>query len=431
MDDEPERVECPVPAAHHRLQEAHDFWHAAQQHYDEPDRFRTNLNALIQALRNVTFVLQKQKHDISDFDTWYSRWQERFKADPLMKWIVTARNIIVKVGDLQLHSTATMRLVASFLDPETRTVTEEMPPESTPADYAERLGGMQLAPQFLREGNICIERRWVADDLPDHELLEVCAHAYGELSQLLDDLHDRIGVAYATVVEVDDGVYVEVPGTNHSSGRLPCMIAASTDRTTCYRVEDGALTTGGRHFSIVPDPQVARKSAKRYGIAEPMDPPEHLVDLAGAFMSIAKRMMAKDKNHGTFVFFYRGVAQVHAEAVYVRDQADKYLTSRHLADLVRRIEADGVLMVGDMWHAPLVSDGEGGFIRPGQSDKRGEALLVHVENAHGDRRTLVCPYRRRLGRIIFEDVREEPQTDYMFIEPIRRVWQDWQSPPET
>jgi hypothetical protein len=73
--------------------------------------FRANLNALIQALRNVTFILQSEKHSFDDFDDWYKPWQERLKADPVCRWVVGARNMIVKQGELETHSTAVVRLV--------------------------------------------------------------------------------------------------------------------------------------------------------------------------------------------------------------------------------------------------------------------------------------------------------------------------------
>ena len=62
-----EDVVCPIPAAHRRLKEAHLLWHQTLDKYQEPDAFRANLNATIQALRNVTFALQAEKHSIPDF----------------------------------------------------------------------------------------------------------------------------------------------------------------------------------------------------------------------------------------------------------------------------------------------------------------------------------------------------------------------------
>lgn len=60
---------CPVPDAHRRLDAAHRLWHQAEASYAEPDGFTANLNACIQALRSVTWVLQKGKRSIPDFDS--------------------------------------------------------------------------------------------------------------------------------------------------------------------------------------------------------------------------------------------------------------------------------------------------------------------------------------------------------------------------
>ena len=46
---------------HRRLEEVHSWWHGCEAHYGDPDAFRHHLNALIQALRNVTFALQAEK----------------------------------------------------------------------------------------------------------------------------------------------------------------------------------------------------------------------------------------------------------------------------------------------------------------------------------------------------------------------------------
>ena len=66
---------CPVPSAHRRLMDCHVHWHAAADAYMEPESFRLNLNALIQSLRNVTFLLQSQKRDRKYSEVlWQGRW---------------------------------------------------------------------------------------------------------------------------------------------------------------------------------------------------------------------------------------------------------------------------------------------------------------------------------------------------------------------
>src|SRR5690348_4069143 len=108
---------CPITDTHTRLRQAHTLWHQAQRDYGSPDDFCTNLNATIQALRTVTFILQKEHRAIPDFEPWYAEWQERMKSDPLMKWLVTARNRIEKQGDLKTHSSALVSVLASWDEP--------------------------------------------------------------------------------------------------------------------------------------------------------------------------------------------------------------------------------------------------------------------------------------------------------------------------
>ena len=80
---------CPLPNAHRRLSECHRLWHHAAETYDDPEGFRTQLNALLQALRNVTFVLQKEKRSIPEFDAWY---------EPLRDGMITASASFSTVG---------------------------------------------------------------------------------------------------------------------------------------------------------------------------------------------------------------------------------------------------------------------------------------------------------------------------------------------
>jgi predicted YcjX-like family ATPase len=49
-----------------RLDDAHNLWHQAEVGYFDPNSFRIALNACIQALRSVTFVLQKTKGALQD-----------------------------------------------------------------------------------------------------------------------------------------------------------------------------------------------------------------------------------------------------------------------------------------------------------------------------------------------------------------------------
>jgi len=91
--------------ARNRLNEASSFLKKAAESYQDKNEFIINTNACIQALRNVTWVLQSQKKDIPNFENWYNNdWQQSLIKDLIMKWLVESRNKIVKSSDLEAFS---------------------------------------------------------------------------------------------------------------------------------------------------------------------------------------------------------------------------------------------------------------------------------------------------------------------------------------
>jgi hypothetical protein len=76
---------CPLAAVDRRLEDVHQQWHQAEQAYFEPEQFRIAIQTAIQTLRTVTFILQSNKRQIPDFETWYETWRQRLAADPLMR----------------------------------------------------------------------------------------------------------------------------------------------------------------------------------------------------------------------------------------------------------------------------------------------------------------------------------------------------------
>src|SRR5438067_1234385 len=102
----PRASSCILASVHSRLQEAHRHWHHALHNYADPNAFRSYLNSCIQSLRNVTFVLQQKKASIGNFSDFYEPWQAQLRSDPVLKWVVEARNRVVKQGDLETKSVA-------------------------------------------------------------------------------------------------------------------------------------------------------------------------------------------------------------------------------------------------------------------------------------------------------------------------------------
>ena len=107
---------CPIFTTERRLDDCFQLWIATKEKYFDSVQFRVYLNSLIQALRNVTWILQSSKSIFLNFDPWYKQWQDKMRADSILKWLVDARNTIVKKGDLETYSKVKVSIVKSWFD---------------------------------------------------------------------------------------------------------------------------------------------------------------------------------------------------------------------------------------------------------------------------------------------------------------------------
>jgi hypothetical protein len=186
---------CPIPKTHRRLAEAHLLWHQSLDQYHNPEAFRANLNSTIQALRNITWVLQSEKRMIPDFDNWYASWQEKLRSSPLCRWLIDARNTVVKQGELNTHSTALVKLL-TWRDE--KLMESEFPPEIPSSlifrnpSVVELINKAGLPPADRKGAVIEVERRWSASDLNGREILDALAEIYGILSELVLDAHVKV-----------------------------------------------------------------------------------------------------------------------------------------------------------------------------------------------------------------------------------------------
>ncbi|MFG1997776.1 hypothetical protein ACGFNU_01360 [Spirillospora sp. NPDC048911] len=426
------------------MEEAHRWWHGCLTDYDDPEGFRANLNACIQALRNVTWVLQKEKSRIPAFDQWYPAWQEKMKDDEVMRWVVKSRNRIVKMSDLELKSVAIARLIVTYFDTAPNNKEEgerkqsivdkkiSMPPRSTLRDYAERIKSLRIPPSVMEDAVLSMERRWVDRALPTWELLNGLAHAYGVLSGLMDEVHMRLGVEHGIFMRTPDGA-VRLEDKEYANGRLPCMITTEYSRTTSYRIKDGSITGGGLSFPMGKPPEnFTARAVRKYRMDELerlQGQPESIMDYVPLYAEIGKKILKKDKHHGWFIFYFRGLTPCGAEVLAARDRGDKMLLAKKIADSVAVNEFDGVIITGEMWVAPMSHGPDGEIIPPAQSSDRTEGLIVYAENSGGEVRDLLIPFTRRFGRIIYEDSIEQvnvvPEARYNFLIPVRAIWDKW------
>jgi hypothetical protein len=437
---------CPTPTAHKRVEEVHRFWHECAAGYQDPEEFRVKLNACIQAARNVTFAIQKEGNLIPGFGEWYSTWQEKMRSDPVMKWLHEARRRIVHEGDLETKSQAIVRLQIGYPDaarevaeglpqPFRKGVKEDSPqfdasPMATLDEILAEIDSVALPARIRRESTISIERRWVDSELPDMELLDVLAYAYGFLNQIIYSAHKRAGIDHGLMINVE-GEGVPAPELQAEGGRLPCMVTSRAMRTVNFHLDKGTLATGGKMWSIKSDSDQEERIARKYGlhnVVQAETEPTSLVDLLPMYINIARIIAHTGEEHGWFTFFFRGMTPVGREALLARDAADKRNLAQRIAEIVAINRIDGIIEVGEVWQAPATPDSDGAFIRPAEHQERTEAILIWIETASGLKSAVTIPIKRRKHRKpIVGDATEinVETTTNNFLDPVRQVWATW------
>ena len=341
--------ECPLAAVDQRLEDLHRLWHQAADPYFDPDGFRVAIQAAIQNVRTVTFILQKNKAGVPDFDRWYGGWQQKLGADPLMVWMRDARNTIEKQGDLEAHSFVRAEIVASYLDNGPRV---QVPAKlwDGPLQLVKSIPAGAVGDHPRKDGIVRIQRRWIESTLPDYELVEAVAVAYGRLSTLVDDAHHQLGLQASAAAPREPGN--DCPN-DERDGRLPCMIGHADARTL-----DVWLATGAPVEFEVVKPKIDLRDGSelitRYAVrpTEIFGESDVAEDRLRSLFATARKMFEKDGHHITVAFLLRDGKPVEIRELRPAQHGHKYLMMRELAHEVVRLGADAVILLGETWLAP-------------------------------------------------------------------------------
>lgn len=408
---------CPIPDAHRRLMDCHAHWHAALDEYMDPDGFRVHLNSLVQALRNVTWLLQKQKASLPDFAEWYPKWQNSVKDDPVMKWVIKARNRIVKEADLELNSTARLVVALDWVHGGEKVFT--VPPRWTPRDIAQMMVRKGVPPGLEEgESSLTIERRWVDRLLPDRELLTACAHALGQLTIVLQTAHAQFGIKQCDLnrrTRECVGPHLEFP--------LACMWLGENPRTTHFDFATLA-PYDSRHHIVRLDPELAEVAQERYGVFQPLSGGP--VERVRQILEMGKATLVADGFIATTVWLMRGEQVIDMQVPVFFDQASKMLAMHGLAARVEMLNADGFGLLGEVWTAPAPSAEQmrsGAYARARDHPDRTEGIHAFGMTKDGGFLSVVAPFTRDGEKFVIggADYESEPGV-LMMMRPIMKVW---------
>lgn len=413
--------QCPLSAVDRRLSDLHRFWHQAERAYFDPDEFRVAIQAAIQTARQVSFVVQKNKNLIPDFEKWYAGRQEKLAAIPLMKWMVEARNRIEKQGDLEARSFVSAEIVASHLDegPKIQVLAKLT---DAPLALVKSIPDSMVGEHIKKNGVLRIRRRWIENSLPDVELLDAVATAYGHLAQLVRSAHQQMGLAGPVTTNVGTGE--QFPEADQD-GRLPCMIGHEDARTL-----DVWLATGkpleieevrkelGRDEVMAEAP----KLKERYGV----DPTKMYADSgkihdhARSLFAVARKMFEKDGYHITIVFLLRGGKPIEIRELRPEEHGHKFMMMRTLAQHAQRIGADAAVLLSETWSAP--ANPAKPYMRAVDSPDRRELLTATAVSKDGDPLHLSAEIFRDGKNVRLADTIEHVGGAHFAFAPLYKVW---------
>lgn len=396
--------------------------HAMIRNYMDPYEFRRALNSALQDARSVTFLLQKRKAQLSDFEEWYPKWCESVDSDPVMRWAVKSRNRIVKEEDLALASSLQIEHRHDWLTASDTVLSED--PMFSLEEIAETL--VQISAGHA-SGILTVRRQWIDEDTSPNELVETMVRVFAVLSEVIRQAHKARGQA-----NCDPGVRGSFPCSDQTAlGFLPCVSDSRWTRVTVDLADGSLFEWEARTVSI--DPADSHAAGSKYEV-DPL-PSLDAYELVDHLMDAASRVLRVDEFHGPFAFLTRGAERVRVVPMPIASKSELMLRMEELAREARLLGADGILHVGEMWvgamdeilaaHLAGVTPGDtaspfyGSDFLPG----RAEALAVSAMQADGRRRFLHRMFFRHPDGIELGAI--EDQTDGLapnFLIPFVRLW---------
>lgn len=195
------------PSTIDKLEECDYFLAMMLNSYHDPKGLRFNLNAFIQALRNVTFMLQSEDEKSEGFAAWYEKKQDEMRQNPLLCNFVEARNIVVKREMLETKSHCFLGLYRGRRMK--LAIGGEVPPLVDTAYYLERakefLIGFMLDEEHSDIGEQAgVGRKWIVEAIGPDEVVGHCAEALQAIRQVVSEAMAMAGGELDPTVELPD-----------------------------------------------------------------------------------------------------------------------------------------------------------------------------------------------------------------------------------
>lgn len=320
-----------------RLNDLSRLLRSCGETYFDPDLFRQNTNQFLQTARTVTFIIQKNKSEIPGFDSWYEfRVRAAWSADTVMKWAVEARNDIEKQGDLEMYSSVRASLILSHLAAEDVSITYGKEELGANLKMLAKFAMFKL-PHAVRDATVLkVERRWVANKLPSHELIHAMTYVYSRHYDVCHDLAAHLGVP------LNPGILhpTSLDPTSNVAGRVQYM---KIGRPGVGRMRFDRMTADP---TFKPPPALVRvlEELREYGN------PANVKEAVERQAKISKATFEHFGNHVPMLMLFNDMwHQIDFLSTEFVDQADKFMFWRTVADRAAYQRAYGFVWIAESW----------------------------------------------------------------------------------
>ncbi len=307
--------------------------------YFDPDLFRMNTNQFLQTARTVTFIIQKNKVEIPNYQSWYAMavvtpWGN----DEVMTWAKDARNIIEKEGDLELNSLLKATLLFSYLEEQDLSI-DCGRAELLTAGIKKliRIAQKKLPSGVSDAAAVQFERRWVTASLPTWELLHALSYAYARIFDCCKSLAQQFGETLDSSIPHPDSfdtLRMEIRQVRYIKLNGLHVYSVASKSTTVDR-------------SFEP-PEWIRSTLST--IKARQSPASSLAESLDFYTEMANLTFEHFGNHVPMLFILNDRWEpIDILSTQFADQTDKFIFWRNVADRILSLKASGLVWISEAW----------------------------------------------------------------------------------
>jgi len=428
--NEDKKNECPIPETHTRLNQAFSLFENILEDYQNELRFTAALNNLIQNLRNVTFVLQKELAHENGFEDWYSKEKDRMKEDKALKWMNDARVHIVHEGDLRKKSYARVSLKNHYNH---KIIEEELDPiistEKIAQDFCKKIK-LKIQENLLEETIIEVERIWIVEEYPDVEVIDVLIYCFGSLTDLVYRVHEEF-FKMNNALLCEKNIYVE--SFEDFMSVLHNKILKS--RITRINYKTGGIYEEYTRKIFHPNAEMLKRIKERYGN------PEYffsLIDNSGInipfnnieyHIEMAKHLFNIDGYLQPIAFLYFSDKEPILMGLGLYDPATRYLVFEKLAEKIEETRCCAFVVVGESWRGDMPREGEE-YI-PARIQKKSEYISILGVNSKEKQEYHIEIIRDENGNPTIEKEVRVENSKHAWLDRIYRIWRSYDNDVES